>query len=98
MNRVSIITEDKFFGTTVAMDKKSCLVFNLTQKTYERKTLYAVMQEGLRVTQNKLKVEIEQEDISRYNEDDDHQDLLKFYGTDNDEECAILMPVPNTES
>jgi hypothetical protein len=44
------MTEDKFFGTTVAMDEKSCLVFNLTQKTYERKTLHAVMQEGLRVT------------------------------------------------
>ena len=37
----------------------------------------------------------EQEVLSQ--DDDDYDDLLKFYGTDKEQECVILMPIPSPE-
>jgi hypothetical protein len=50
MNRESVMTADRYFGTEIAMDSKSCLVFNLTQKVYERKDFQTIIEDGLKVT------------------------------------------------
>ena len=95
MNRESI-QEDRVFGTEAAMNQFSCLVFNLTTRVYERKELSTVMEEGLKITQQKIRAELAETETPSQQEED-YDDLLKFYGTDQENECVILMPIPELE-
>ena len=73
------------------MDDKSCLVFNLQNKNYERQTLQELLDSGWRVTTNKLKVEFDQNEQESVGQSDgppetENEDLLKLYGTEKDDE------------
>jgi hypothetical protein len=50
MNRETAMTADRYFGTEIAMDTRSCLVFNLSQRVYERKDFQKIIEEGLVIT------------------------------------------------
>jgi hypothetical protein len=42
--------EDRYFGTEYAMDARSCLVFSLSKRVYERKDFQTIINEGLVIT------------------------------------------------
>lgn len=50
MNRETVMTADRYFGTDIAMDSRSCLEFNLSSRVYERKDFKTILEEGLIIT------------------------------------------------
>ena len=50
MQRETVMPEDRYFGTEYAMDARSCLVFSLSKRVYERKDFQTIINEGLVIT------------------------------------------------
>ena len=75
------------------IDPNTCIYFDLTNKSYEVKQQDEVIADGWRVTKNKLKVDL----VEGKTQPTNGNDLLSYYDTHGEKDCAVLMPVPSYE-